>query len=256
MTLVSAVVITKDEEKNIRRCLESVRWADEVIVVDSNSSDNTCEIAADCGARIIPHEWRGYGAAKREGVQRAAGEWVLSVDADEEVSSELAGEIQAVIRSADAADGYYIPRSTSFLGRWIRHCGWYPDLVLRLFRRDKGNFTEDVVHEKVLLNGQSGRLRGELLHYCYVDLEQYLTKSNRYTTLGALAAYQSGRRASCFDLAVRPIVSFFSHYVVRQGFRDGMEGFIVSAMSANAVLGKYVKLRHLQNSAKRPKGEQ
>jgi len=242
---ISVVVITKNEEQNIGRCLESVKWADEIILVDSQSTDRTREIAGEYGARIYSPEWRGYGSAKREGVKQARGKWILSVDADEVVSPELVEEIKGVMQNSANRSGFYIPRRTNFLGRWIRHSGWYPDLVLRLFLKAKGNFDEAVVHEKVILDGETGCLKGDLLHYSYPNLEQYLEKFNRYTTLGAEEAFRQGKRSRWWDIVVRPPVAFIKHYISRQGFRDGLEGFIISVMSSIAVLVKYAKLRHL-----------
>ncbi len=243
---LSVVVITKNEEENIGRCLESVRWADEIILIDNQSTDRTCEIANRYRASIYSLSWQGYGSAKREGVKRAKGKWVLSIDADEEVSPELADEIGGVIRNSENYSGFYIPRKTNFLGRWIHHSGWYPDLVLRLFLRDRGNFDEAVVHEKVVLDGKTGYLKGELRHYSYPNLEQYLEKFNHYTTLGAEEAFRRGKRERWLDIVVRPPVAFVKHYISRQGFRDGMEGFIISVMSSIAVFVKYAKLRHME----------
>ncbi len=245
MSKLSVVVITKDEEANITRCLESVGWADELIVVDSGSTDRTVEIARQFGAKILEIGWDGYGPAKRTGVDAAGGDWVLNIDADEQVSGELAEEIKQVVDGEAAAVGYEMPRRTRFLTRWIYHCGWYPDYVTRLFRRDKGNFDDAPIHEAVILDGPKGRLEGELLHYCFVSLEQYLTKFNRYTSIGADAAYNRGKRTNLFDLTGRPVASFFAHYVARQGFRDGFEGFVISVLSAVSVFVKYAKLRHL-----------
>jgi glycosyltransferase involved in cell wall biosynthesis len=242
---LSVVIITRNEETNIGRCLDSVRFADEWIVIDSQSTDSTCEIAREKGARVYECEWHGYGPAKREGVARAEGNWIIALDADEVVSVPLAEQIKEVIAREDGPAGYRFPRKTFFLSRWILHCGWYPDYQLRLFRRGQGNFTNDVVHEFVEVDGAVGLLTGELLHYSDPDLEHYLKKFNRYTTIGAEDAYASGRRASASDIVVRPVVSFFKHYVTKQGFRDGMEGFILSALSSMAVLVKYSKLRHL-----------
>jgi glycosyltransferase involved in cell wall biosynthesis len=248
MNELSVVVITRNEEANLPRCLDAVRWADEIIVVDSHSSDTTVEIAIEHGARVIDHNWSGFGPAKQVGVDAASGPWILSVDADEEVTPELAAEIQSHIASSDAAVGYYIPRRTNFLGRWIGHCGWYPDYVLRLFRKEKGRFDGAVIHERVVVDGSTERLKHDLLHYCYPDMESYLAKSNKYTTIGAEQAFASGKRTGLFDLTLRPAVSFFSHYLVRQGFRDGLEGLMISALSASAVFVKYAKLRKLSNT--------
>ena len=243
---LSVVVITKNEEANLARCLESVKWADEIVVVDSDSTDRTVEIARSYGARVFSPEWRGYGPAKQAGVDHAGGEWILSLDADETVSVELAGEIKAILEDGTQMAGFYMPRKTNFLGHWIRHCGWYPDLLLRLFRKSHGRFDGAVVHEKVLLEGRAGRLDGNLLHFSYPSLEHYLRKSNLYTTLGAQEAYRQGKRSRWFDIVVKPPVSFVKHYVSKQGFRDGLEGFILSVLSSIAVLVKYTKLRDLQ----------
>ena len=246
MNSLSVVIITRNEEANLPRCLDSVKFADEVIVVDSHSTDRTVAIAQEHQARVITIDWPGFGPAKQLGVDSATSEWVLSLDADETVSEPLGDEINAVINSANGPDGYTIPRRTNFLGRWIYHCGWYPDRVLRLFRRAKGKFDGAVVHEKVLLDGDLGTLNQEILHYSYPDLESYFKKFNRYTTVGAEEAYKAGKRAGLFHLTVKPPASFFAHYVLRRGFLDGLEGFLVSLFSAGAVLVKYAKLRHLQ----------
>ena len=243
---LSVVVITKDEENNIERCLKSVDWADEIIVVDSDSTDRTVELARQQRARVFKTQWKGYGPAKREAVNHAAGEWVFSIDADEEVTPELAMEIREVLSNADDIAGFYIKRRTNFLGRWIYHCGWYPDPVLRLFRKSQGNFNEAIIHEKVELQGRIDYLKEELLHYSYPNLESYLHRFNRYTTMGAQVAFEKGRRVRWFDLVMRPPISFITHFVSRQGFRDGMEGFMISVLSAVAVLVKYAKLRYMQ----------
>jgi len=245
---LSVVVITRNEEQNINRCLKSVNWADEIILVDSGSTDRTLEIAKEYGAKVYSLQWRGYGCAKQEGVRRASGKWVLSIDADEVVSPELAEEIKGIMHNSANCSGFYIPRKTNFLGRWIHHCGWYPDLVLRLFLKAKGNFDEAVVHEKVILAGEAGCLKNELLHYSYPSLEQYLEKFNRYTTLGAEDAFCRGKQSRWADIVIRPPVAFIKHYISRQGFRDGWEGFVISVMSSVAVLIKYAKLRQLQNT--------
>lgn len=254
MARVSAVIITKDEQANIRRCLDSVAWADEIVVVDSGSTDDTRQIATEKGALVYEVDWEGYGLTKAFGVDKADGEWVFSIDADEEVSPDLCNEIRALLSGDPVHAGYDMPRLTRFLGRWIRHAGWYPDRVLRLFRKDRGNFNGAVVHEKVALDGTIGHLDSDLLHWCYPTLDHYLTKSNQYTTLGAQQAFRNGRRAGWFDLTLRPAASFVSHYVVRQGFRDGWEGFLVSSLSAMAVLSKYAKLRTLQKEAAKSAG--
>ncbi len=246
MPRLSVAIITNNEEKNIARCLESVSFADEIIVVDSHSSDNTRSVAEAHGARVYVRDWKGYGPAKREAVKLASGEWILSLDADEALSPELQAEIKYKLKEGLTHPGYYIKRKTQFLGRWIMHCGWYPDYVLRLFKKDSGNFNEAAIHEKVVLDGKAGTLDGEILHYCYQTIEQYLEKSNRYTSMGARKAYEAGRRAGWFDLTLRPMFSFINHYIFKSGFLDGTEGLILSVLSAQAVLHKYSKLRQIQ----------
>lgn len=245
MNRLSVVVITRNEESNLGRCLASVSWADEMVVVDNCSTDRTGRIAADFGAQVYNTEWRGFGPAKQLGVKHATGDWVLSIDADEEVTLSLASEIKNVVASDTRLAGFYIPRRTQFLGRWIYHCGWYPDPVLRLFRRDYGTFNDAVVHERVVLNGSTEHLKGEILHYSYPSLESYFEKFNRYTTLAAEEGFQRGRKASWFDIAVKPANTFVKHYFLKKGFLDGAEGFLVSALSSGYVLVKYAKLRHL-----------
>jgi glycosyltransferase involved in cell wall biosynthesis len=246
---LSVVIITKNEEQNIARCLESVKWADEIIVIDDHSTDRTLEIAGRYGAQVHSLPWRGYGHAKREGVKRARGNWILSVDADEEVSSELADEIRHILSNGTPYAGFYLPRKTNFLGRWIYNSGWYPDPVLRLFQKKQGNFSEAAVHEKVLLDGNVGILKSDLRHYSDPNLEHYLEKFNRYTTLGAEAAYREGKKSRWFDIVIRPPVAFIKHYISKKGFRDGFEGFVISVMSAVAVFVKYAKLRQLMKKA-------
>lgn len=247
---LSVVIITRNEEENIGRCLASVGFANEIIVIDSCSTDNTVEIAREHGAHVYPIEWTGYGPAKREAVRRATGEWILSIDADEVLSPDLAEEIQGVMSMATDRRGYYMRRKTQFMGKWIMHCGWYPDFVLRLFQASNGDFNDAVVHEKVILNGNAGHLKGELLHYSYPNLEHYLRKSNRYTTLGAEEAFRQGKKAGWTHLVVRPPIAFVKHYFIKQGFRDGLEGLVLSILSSVAVLVKYAKLRDLHRRAR------
>ncbi|RKX17317.1 MAG: glycosyltransferase family 2 protein [Candidatus Zixiibacteriota bacterium] len=250
MPNLSAVVITRNEEANIKRCLLSLQIADEIIVVDSGSTDRTIEIAENLGAKVYVKEWAGYGFAKKEGVSKAFGKWIISLDADEELSPELAKEISTAVLSETGDSGFYIKRKTNFLGRWIYHCGWYPDYILRLFKKEDGDFNESVVHEKVILNGRVGYLKAEILHYSYNTIEHYFEKFATYTTLGAEQAYKSGKKSRWFHIVFKPPVSFIKHYFIKLGFLDGLEGFIISAFSAMAVMVKYSKLRHLIKQGK------
>jgi len=245
MAGLSVVIIALNEEDNLPRCLASVKWADEIVLVDSGSSDRTMEIGRTAGATVVSFGWQGFGAAKKEGVNRAAGPWILSIDADEEVTPELRSEITAAVAGDDSRVGYFIPRRTRFLGRWIYHCGWYPDPVLRLFRKDRGDFDEAVVHERVDVEGRVGRLSNDLLHYSYPTLEAYFEKFNRYTTMAAQAAYERGRRAGAFDILARPVANFIKQYFLKAGFLDGLEGLLISVFSSCHVMTKYAKLRHL-----------
>jgi glycosyltransferase involved in cell wall biosynthesis len=243
---LSVIIITLNEENNLRRCLESVKWADEIILVDSGSADGTKKIAAEYGAKIFDVEWKGFGPAKEFALAKAKGEWALSIDADEEVSAPLAQEIRRIINDNASYDGFLIPRRTMFLGKWIKHCGWRPDRVLRFFRRKSGKFDSAVVHEAVKINGTVGTLKGELLHYSYPDFDAVLRKYNLYSVLGARKMHEAGKKASLFDLTVKPPAAFVKHYVVKLGFLDGWRGLLISAMTAATVFMKYANLRWLR----------
>ena len=245
MKRISVVVIARDEEANLPRCLDAVKWADEIVLVDSGSTDRTVEIAEAAGARVIRTEWKGFGHSKQTGLDNASGEWVLSVDADEVVSHELAEEIRAAVEGDSEVVGYYVPRLTMFLGRWMRHGGWYPDYVLRLFKRDSGRFSTDVVHESVLIEGPAGRFTHDLRHYCYPTLHSYLEKLNRYTSLAAKQLHDSGATAGIWRLLANPLAKFIKQYLLRAGFLDGIEGLTLALLSAGYVFTKYAKLRDL-----------
>jgi glycosyltransferase involved in cell wall biosynthesis len=256
MNRLSVIIITHNEEENLPRCLESVKWADEKIVIDSHSTDRTPQIAADFGCTYFDLDWNGFGAAKQAALDRATGDWVLSIDADEAVSDKLRVAIVEAVAGSHSYCGFEMPRCTNFLGRWIRHCGWYPDYLVRLFRREAGQFDLAVIHEKIAVKGPVGRLSGDLLHYCYPDLERYFAKSNRYTTLGAAEVFRQGKRAGMADLVFRPPISFFKHYIQKAGFLDGPQGLLVSSLSAAAVFNKYAKLWHLGRQAAAVNGKQ
>jgi glycosyltransferase involved in cell wall biosynthesis len=251
MNRLSVVIITRNEETNLPRCLESVRFADEIVVVDSQSTDRTVEIAGQFNARVFTIDWAGFGRAKQYAVDQAGGDWVLSIDADEQLSPGLAVEIQEIVRSQHAQSAYEMPRLTNFLGRWIRHCGWYPDRVVRLFRRREGRFTDVTVHESIQVTGAIGRCQHDLYHYSYPTLEVYFEKFNRYTTEGAKQAADRGERARLTDLTIRPFVAFIKHYISRAGFLDGIEGLMISTLSSCAVFVKYAKLRQLSRDISR-----
>ena len=248
MSKISCVIITYNESRNIRRCLESVNWVDEIVVVDSHSTDDTRDIAAAFTDRIHKLKWSGFGPAKEYARGKATGDWILSVDADEVVPGDLKEEIQRVTESQGSLDGYLLSRRSNFLGRWIRHGGWYPDLVLRLFRIEKGRFTGRVVHEEVRINGSIGRLKSDLLHHTDPDFDHYLKKLNRYTSLDAVQLLSEGRKAGVLDILFRPVLTFVKMYFFKRGFLDGLPGLILAVSSSFHVFSKYVKLWHLSKT--------
>ncbi|MFQ6031542.1 MAG: glycosyltransferase family 2 protein [Candidatus Zixiibacteriota bacterium] len=244
MPKISAIVITRNEEKNIERCLSSIDWVDEVVVVDSGSTDDTKKIASEFTQKIFNSKWEGFGKAKGYAKEKATHQWILSVDADEVVTEDLKEEIQNIIKSENSLNGYYIPRKSNFLGKWIKHA-WYPDFVLWLFRKDMGKFDDSMVHEKVEVEGEIGYLKNVLLHYTVPDFNHYLEKLNRYSSLGAEQLFRKGKRAKLLDLTFRPLATFLKMYFVKKGFLDGPAGFVLAVSSAFQVFSKYVKLRHL-----------
>ncbi|HVP37114.1 MAG TPA: glycosyltransferase family 2 protein [Terriglobales bacterium] len=247
MARISAIIIVYNEEKNIQRCLESLSWADEIVVVDSFSQDRTKDIASSFTNKIFDLEWQGFGKQKEFARQKASNDWVLSIDADEVVSEKLREEIKSIINKNNSLDGYYIPRLSNFLGRWIKHSGWFPDRVLRLFRKDRAEFDESPVHEKLILDGKSGFLKNEILHYTDPDISHYLSKLDRYTTLSAQKLLTEGRNPTLFDLLFRPMAIFFKMYLFKSGFLDGWQGFVLACFSSFHVFVKYAKLWHLKS---------
>lgn len=247
---LSVIIITQDEEAHIGACLDSVAFADEIIVLDSGSTDQTCAIAQARGARIeVSPDWPGFGPQKNRALDLARGDWVLSIDADERVTPELGQAIQAAVR-APQADGYRIARLSNFCGRWIRHSGWWPDYVVRLFRREAGRFTEVPVHERVEVQGRVETLPGHFLHYPYASLELFIDKINRYSTQAAQAAFARGRRTSVLGPFGHGSWTFFRHYVLRRGFLDGWQGLVLAGMAATGSFYRYVKLYWLGRGPK------
>ena len=242
---LSVIIITKNEAADIRACLESVAWADEIIVVDSASTDDTAAICKELGAQVhVVHDWPGFGPQKNRALAYATRDWVLSLDADERVTPELRREIEAVMHENRAYAAYDIPRSSSYCGRFMRHSGWYPDHVTRLFRRGSSRFSDDLVHERLLVDGTTGKLRGEgeLLHYAFDGMEEVLRKVNQYSTAGAQRMHAQGRKGSLAGAVLRGIWSFVRTYFLRLGFLDGREGFMLAVSNAEGTYYRYVKL--------------
>lgn len=237
---MSAIVITKNEEANIAACLEGLAFCDERIVVDAGSTDRTVEIAARNGARVTAHAWQGFGRQKNFALSLAQGEWVLAIDADERVSPALAREIVRAV-SEGRADGYEVARLSSFAGRQMRHSGWFPDYVLRLFRRGKARFSDDLVHERLICSGPVMRLTEPLAHCSVTRLEDAISRIDRYSTAGAEMLLASGRRVSFARGITHGLWTFFRVYVLRLGFLDGREGFLLAVANAEGTYYRYMK---------------
>ncbi len=294
---LSVIVITKNEAAHIVDCLDSVSFADEFIVVDSGSTDNTVELARDMGATVLQTaDWPGFGPQKNRALDLAQGEWVLSIDADERVTPELAAEIcrkigidaqtglgidpgtapatgartdpgtvpetapktdagigRGTVPETDAKDAYEIPRLSEFCGRFIRHSGWWPDPVLRLFRRGMGRFTDAAVHEKVVPVGtwRAGRLNAHFIHYSYPNLDALIAKSNRYSSDAAMMMYARGKRASIFSALGHGFWTFIRIYLIRRGFLDGRQGVVLAVTAAAGSFARYAKLMFLNDEEKR-----
>ena len=240
---LSVIVITKNEERVIRRCLESVAWADEMIVVDSGSTDRTTAIARELGAGVsVTKDWPGLGPQKNRALALARGEWVLSLDADEWVTPELRADIERAVSAPGGNIAFRMPRSSSFCGRFMKHSGWWPDYITRLWRRGAGQFSEDHVHDRVIVGGQCGRLRYPLLHESVNNLEQMIAKMNWYSSASAHMFHRQGRRASLATALLHGWWAFTRTYFLRLGFLDGREGFMLAVANAEGSYYRYLKL--------------
>jgi glycosyltransferase involved in cell wall biosynthesis len=249
---VSACIITLNEEDRIREACESVSWADEIVVVDSGSSDRTREIAQECGARVIENAWPGFAAQKQFAVDQASHEWIFSLDADELVSEELRAAIISLFSKAEGtlADGYLIPRRAFYMGRWIRGGGWYPDQQLRLYRKSKGRWQGSHIHEAVKMDPDARveTLNGDLLHYTVRNAaEHHRMIGERYAPLGARKMLEQGRRTSALKIATVGPATFIRSYVLKGGFRDGLAGLSIASFAAHHAFLKHLQLWELQN---------
>ena len=240
---VSAIIITKNAGTMIRRCLESVAWADQVIVVDSGSSDDTAEICRALGVQFtVTADFPGFGAQKNRALDAATGDWVFSIDADEWVTPELRDEMREVMADSTAAPAYALPRRSSFCGREMKHSGWWPDYVVRLFQRGAARFSEDLAHERLLVTGATRKLKQPLMHEAISTLEQMLGKMNLYSSASARMLHARGRQASIGTAVLHGSWAFFRTYVLRRGFLDGREGFILAVANAEGSYYRYIKL--------------
>jgi len=236
---LSVAMITFNEEKLIRDALESVKWADEIVVVDSLSTDQTVAICQEYTERVYQVPWHGYVEQKNIATEKTSANWVLNLDADERVSPELAAEIQAVLQETPPCVGYYLPRKTYYLGGWINHCGWYPDYKLRLFDKRAGKWVGKALHEKIEAHGATAYFQHPLYHYTYKNIADHVQKMNNYSSIAA--AQKSGAMSGA-EILLRTALTFFKKYILKQGFRDGTRGVIVSLLSAFTVTLKYGKL--------------
>ena len=240
---LSVILITHNEAHNLADCLGALQgWVDEIVIVDNGSTDGSVAMAQDLGARVLcVDDWPGFGPQKNRALDAARCDWVLSIDADERVTPALAQEIQAVI-AQDAARAYEIPRLSWYCGRFMRHSGWYPDPVLRLFRRGRARFTDDLVHERLVAQDPVQRLSHDLLHYSFLDFSQVLAKVDRYSTASAQQMFDKGRRASPVGALVRGAWAFVRTYVLRAGFLDGAQGLALAISNAQGTYYRYLKL--------------
>ncbi|HYL75984.1 MAG TPA: glycosyltransferase family 2 protein [Bryobacteraceae bacterium] len=242
---ISAAIITFNEERNISRVLESLRCCDEIVVVDSGSTDRTVELATKHGARVLESSWRGYAGQKNYASERCEHDWVLSLDADEALSEALEGEIWQIKKNGPDFDAYTMPRMAQYLGRWILHSGWYPDRKVRLYDRRHAKWVGDFVHESVLVEGRIGHLKSSILHFTCSSLSEHLKTMDRYTTLAAEQLVEQKKAIGWRHLALEPPWTFVKTYVLQRGFLDGAEGLAIAHMAALYNFLKYAKAKNM-----------
>lgn len=238
---LSVILITKNEAANIRECLRSVSWADEIIVVDSGSTDGTPQLAQEMGARVYSHDWPGFGPQKNRALDYASKDWVFSIDADERVTPEQRAELEMAMTAA-TADGYFCPRLSQFCGTFIHHSGWYPDYVLRLFKRGKGRFSDSLVHESIVLQGRSEKLKIPLLHFSYLTMADVERKVEHYSEAAAQQMFRAGKRTNWVRAMASGVWAFMRTYIVRAGVLDGSAGLQIARMNMRTTFLKYRKL--------------
>ena len=248
---LTIVIVAKNEARNIRDCVASASFADEVLVLDSNSTDDTVALAEEAGARVVRTDWPGYGPQVARGFSLATGQWVLSLDADERISVELRDEVLEAIRAA-TRDGYRIPRLSEFCGKFIRHSGWRPDYTLRLGRRAASGFTDHFLHAHMTVAGSVGDLKSSIIHYSYPDVHDVLEKLDRYSSGHARDMLARSKPASVPRAVLHGFFAFLRTYVLRLGFLDGAHGLMLAIYNAEYTYYKYIKLMFLQSPARRP----
>lgn len=243
---ISAAIITLNEEKNIKRCIDSLDFVDEIVVVDSLSSDKTCDIARELGAIVVDQKFLGHIEQKQLAVDKCSHEWVISLDADEEVSPELKESILKLINDGFDKDAYEMNRVSFHLGRWIRHGGWYPDRKIRLFNKNKAHWGGYNPHDKVIVDGSVGRIKGDLQHYVFKDLRHNIDTNNSYSSIMAEDLYKGDKKFSYIKLFLKPFGKFIETYIYKKGFLDGMPGFIIAVGAAYSMFLKFAKLWELE----------
>jgi len=247
---LSAVIITKNEEKNIGTCISSLDFCDEVIVIDSGSTDSTCKIARERGAKVFHEPWKGYAEQKNYGNSQAAGQWILSLDADEEITDLLKPLILKAIQSNEF-EAYKIPRKTYHSGQWIQYGGWYPNALIRLFKKNSGAWKSDEVHEAFHCTGRVGSLSEPFVHHSFASFKEQAHKNNEYSSLGAKKLRRNRQAFSILKLLVKPPLKFLETFVLKRGFLDGMRGYIIAVMAAHSVFLKWAKLWELESGEKK-----
>lgn len=242
---LSLVVITKNEENNIERCIKSVTFASDILVLDSDSTDGTRQAAEKAGARVIVEEWRGFGKQKQRATELAKFDWILNLDADEVLSPELCLEIEQKFNALDEKAGYEMPRKSFHMNRWINHGGWYPDRQKRLYNRKFSKWTEKEIHEKVI-SEREARLQSDIQHYVFENLASQIETNNRYSTLQAEEAFKNGQRFSILKLIFKPKSKFLETYILKRGFLDGLPGFVIAVGAAYSVFLRHAKIWEIQ----------
>ena len=248
MQKISIIVITKNEEKNIKECLNSIKWADEIIVVDSESKDKTLKIAGNYTSKIFTKKWEGFSLQKKYALSLAANEWVLNIDADERVSEKLKDEIENLTFNSD---GYFIPRENYFINKKITTCGWEKDFQLRLFKKSKTNIIERLVHEGFIVNGKVDYLKNPLIHCTFTSIESSFAKINNYSTLQALEIYKEKKKVRGSTIISHGLSAFLRYYISLKGYKDGIHGLMISMFNSITTLLTYMKIWEFQESEKK-----